>query len=132
MNNLDLSNTQYWQEVRSIADDLAIEAIADNKGDRNDAEDSIQDSRLHEAIDNHELVIYYRGNDTVLRHSPNDEAWLDCYDAESIGTLVIGKGMHGARTVQTFFALEADVQSVLDDALDDAEADWDHRNPVSL
>ena len=131
MNNLDLSNTQYWQEVRSIADDLALEAIADNQGDRNDAEDSIQDSRLHEAIDNHELVIYNQGNDTVLRHSPNDEAWLEVYGAKSIGDLVIEKGMGGARTVQAFFALEADVQGYLSDALDDAEADWDHKHPVS-
>ena len=132
MNTLDLSNTQYWQEVQSIADTLAFEAIEDNLGNREAAEDDIQDSRLHEAIDNHELVIYYQGNDTVLRHSPNGDAWLECYDAESIGKLVLEKGIDGVRAVQAFFALEADVQRILDDALDDAEADWDNKNPVSL
>ena len=131
MNTLDLSNTQYWQEVQSIADTLAFEAIEDNLGNREAAEDDIQNSRLHEAIDNHELVIFYQGNNTVLRHSPHDDAWLECYDAESIGKLVLEKGIDGARTVQAFFALEADVQGVLDDALDDAEADWDNKNPVS-
>ena len=132
MTNLDLTHPQYWQEVQSIADYLASEAMEDNKGDRDDAKDSIQDSRLHEAIDGHELVIYYQGNDTVLRHSPNGDAWLECYDAESIGKLVLEKGIDGVRAVQAFFALEADVQRILDDALDDAEADWDNKNPVSL
>jgi hypothetical protein len=125
MSDIDLSSNQYWAEVASIAETLAQEAIQNNEGDKDAAEDEINDSGLHEAVDGHQLVIYYAGNDTILKHSDHEEAWEDCYGAEDIGKLVIDKGMDGACTVQAFFALEADVRDYLETALDEAlEAYW--------
>jgi hypothetical protein len=129
MSDLDLSSNQYWAEVRSIAEELASEALADANGDRGAAEDDINDSRLHEAIDGHQLVIYYTGNDTILKHTDHEDAWEDCYGPEDIGRLVIDRGMDGARTVQAFFALEADVRDALGDALDTAEDEWAAKHP---
>jgi hypothetical protein len=122
--SLKLASREYFLECQSIADDIAKECIEESDGDRSDAEDLVHD-KLHEAIDGHELVIYYAGNDTILDHTDHDTAWEDCYSSEDIGELVKEKGMDGARTVQAFFAMEADVRDLIDGALDEAETAWE-------
>jgi hypothetical protein len=129
MSDLDLSSSQYWAEVKSIADSLAEEAMEQNEGDRDAAEADINDHMLHEAVDGHQLVIYYAGNDSILKHSDHEDAWEDCYGPKEIGQVVIDKGMDGARTVQAFFALEADVRDYLDDALEEAEEAYAKAHP---
>ena len=121
---LNLTYHEYYVEVRSIADAIAEECVAEAEGDRASAEDLTHD-RLHESVDGHELVIYYAGNDTILRHSTNGEAWQDCYSNADMGAVVAKEGLDKVKTIQAFFALEADVREVMDDALDDAVEAWE-------
>ncbi len=123
MSNLDFSSSEYFTECEDIAKTIAQECVTEAEGNRPDAEDLVHD-KLHEAIDGHQWIIYYSANDCVLRHTSNDEAWTNCYGAEDIGKLVIEKGMDGARTVQAFFAMEADVREYLSDAMESAVANW--------
>ena len=130
--NLSLTSSEYCTEVRSIADSIAQDALEQSEGDRSDADDLINDSLLHEAVDGHELVIYHAGNDTVLRHSSNDEAYRDCYSDADLGKLVAEKGLDANKTVMAFFALEADVREVLEDAMGEAEEAWKLAHPEPI
>lgn len=102
----------YWSTVRAYAE----EVIALSEGD----EDLYHDN-LHELIDGSQYIIYYYLNDAVLKHTDNEDAWEECYGAEDIGNLVIKQGMTGARTVQAFFAMAADVQNMLHAILEERE-----------
>ena len=115
----EITSSHYYQECQSIADSIAKECIEESEGNRSDAEDLVHD-KLHEAIDGHQWVIYYHGNEAILSITSNEDAWEECYSAEDIGRTVIEKGMRGARTVQAFFAMEADVREYLDEAMDEA------------
>lgn len=126
--SLNLTYSEYYDEVRSIAESIAQEAIEESSGDRSDAEDLIHD-KLHEAVDGHELVIYYAGNDTILRHSSNGDAWQDCYSNADMGKVVADEGLDKVKTIQAFFALEADVREYMDECLDEAEEAYAKAHP---
>lgn len=64
-----MDQREYWEEIESLAQQVTKEA-------RDDGRD-IYDV-LHETIDGHQWVIYYRFHTDVLGHSPNDSAmWND-------------------------------------------------------
>ena len=122
----NITYTQYWAEVKSIAECLVSEAA--NYTDRNTEEtfdedtirDHIFDSALLEAIDGHQWVIYNAYNLDVLQHSDNAEYGIDegLIDAqESIKT-----GLSTLHCHLAFWALYADVSDCIDDAISEYES----------
>lgn len=89
----DISYSEYWIEVCALAQSITSEA---KEYDR-DIEEV-----LHETIDGHEWVIYTHYNFDVAKHSPNDDAWKDCYGSPELPD--------NFDAIRAFFALEADVR----------------------
>ena len=115
----ELTYSEYWTEIQSIADNLVSEAMEACDNDREAAEESIQDTRLHETIDGHQWVIYCAYNLDVLKHSDNES-----YFEDNIGGadhILKDGGIDQLHTVMAFYAMYADVQEKLSDAFDEYE-----------
>lgn len=117
----ELSSKQYWDEISSIAESLAEDAMAATEYDRQSAEDDIQDSRLHETIDGHQWVIYNAYNADVMRHSDNTDYYIDNFGGDGAGHILKERGLDGLHNVIAFWCMYADVQDKLSDALDAVE-----------
>ena len=118
MNDLNCSS-DYWAEINSIADSLVSEAMADNDNDRDAAEDDINDSRLHETIDGHQWVIYNGYNADVMKHSSNEDYFIDNFGNESAGQVLKDGGLSALHNVIAFWCMYADVQELLSDKMDE-------------
>ena len=116
MNDLD-SKSAYWLEVNAIAKALVSECMGECGNNREEAEELINDSRLHETIDGHQWVIYYAYNLSVLEYSDNTEYGVNngLVDCEVIKE----RSLNDFHTALAFWALYADVQGVLYSAFDD-------------
>ena len=117
----EMSAKEYWDEIQSIADSMAEEAMADNDNDRSAAEDDINDSRLHETVDGHRWVIYSAYNADVMRHSDNTDYYIDNFGGDEAGHVLKESGLDGLHNVIAFWCMYADVQDKLSDALDAVE-----------
>lgn len=113
MSNLDFNSNQYHVEVSDIASDLYDEALEQNDNDHESAMDAIQDRMLHELVDGHRWIIYTYNNELVTRFSDNSEAYLDCYDNESIGQIVSDKGLDAVKPIIAYFAMYQDIISAI-------------------
>lgn len=109
MSNLDFTESQYHQEIKDLAYDLYDEALEQNDNDHELAMEEIIDYKLHELVDGHQWVIYTYSNELVARFSDNAEAYLECYDNESIGQIVTDKGLDGMKPIIAYFAMERDI-----------------------
>lgn len=116
----EITRTAYYDEIRSIADNLAVEALADNDWDRDAAMYDITDSRLHETIDGHQWVIYTSYNMDVLRNSDSADAYIDNFGADDAASVSKKRGIDGLHAVMAYCAMERDVNVILSDALDEA------------
>ena len=132
---MSISNRDYWVEVKSIAAQIAEEAVGqvkegteclgcDEQELKEAAEEIINDTLLHETIDGHEWVIYYSYNLDVIQHSSNDEAYQEIYNDSDAGQFLADGGLNSLHSMIAFWALYADVQDYIDDALD-SELDED-------
>ena len=117
-----ISYTEYWTEIESIADDIIEEAMESADNDREQAEEEINDYRLHEWIDGHQWVIYYAYNIDVIRHSDNEDYMSDNFGGEEMATVVKERGFNGLTTAMAFWCMYADVQDRLDAAFEAFEA----------
>ncbi len=117
----NITNTEYWAEIKSLAGNMVSEAMDDNE-DRQAAEDDINDSRLHETIDGHQWVIYYAYNLDVISHSGNSEYYEDNFGGDDIAAVLKDGGINKLHTVMAYWCMYADVQDYLDDAFDKYEA----------
>lgn len=113
------SKSQYFSEVNAIAANLVSECMAECDNSRDDAEELINDSRLHETIDGHQWVIYYAYNLPVLQFSDNaeygiDNGLVDC-------SIIREQSLNDFHTALAFWALYADVQERLGNAFDEYE-----------
>lgn len=117
---MNISQNDYTKEILEIAESMVETAFDeyDEVETVEDAEELINDTLLHEAIDGHQWVIYYAYNDDVLKHSDNDEAYQDVYCNEDLGALVAEKGIDGVKPMMAYFAMYQDVQDHLSDALE--------------
>ena len=122
-----MNNQEYWKEVNEIADIIACEAMQqceDSKQAptivREDAEELINDSLLHETIDGHQWVIYYSYNLDVIKHSDNADYYADNFGAESLASS-LESGLDTLHCHIAFWALYADVQELISDKLDQYE-----------
>ena len=116
----EITRSQYYDEIRSIASNMAEEALSDNDWDRDAAEEDISDSRLHETIDGHQWVIYTAYNLDVIRHSDNSDAYVDNFGEADAGSIIKDRGINGLHAVMAYCAMEQDVRDILSDALDTA------------
>ena len=117
----NITSSQYWLEVQSIANSLATEAMQSCENDRDDAEELINDSLLHEAIDQHEWIIYNSYNLDVIQYSDNEDYLVDNFGAEDAGETLKNGGLSSLHTAVAFWALYADVQEKISDELDTLE-----------
>ena len=117
----NITNSQYWIEVSSMAEIIAEEAMQQSDNNREEAEDLINDSLLHETIDGHQWIIYYAYNLDVYQHSDNSDYLIDNFGNEEAGIILQEKGLDGLHQALAFWALYADVQEKISDALDEIE-----------
>jgi hypothetical protein len=122
----NITCSQYWTEVKSIAECLVSESAiytecnTAESFDQDTIRDHIFDSALHEAIDSHQWVIYYAYNLDVLQHSDNAEYGIDhgIIDASES----IKAGLSTLHCHLAFWALYADVCDYIDDAIAEYES----------
>ena len=113
---------EYLDEVNDIADIIASESMDECGNDRDQAEQLINDSRLHETIDGHQWVIYYAYNLDVIKHSDNAEYMSDNFGGDALSACIDAGGVDSLHTAMAFWALYADVQELIDDKLTGYEA----------
>lgn len=116
-----ITSVQYYNEVSSLAYTIAEEAMDQSDNDRSAAEDLINDSLLHETIDGHQWIIYYAYNLDVYQHSDNSDYLVDNFGNEEAGYILKEKGMDSLHQALAFWALYADVQEKISNALDEIE-----------
>jgi hypothetical protein len=109
MSDLDFNSNQYYAEISDLASNLYDEALDQNDNDHESAMGDISDNLLHELVDGHQWIIYTYSNELVARFSYNSEAYLDCYDSESIGQLVSDKGLDAVKPIIAYFAMYQDI-----------------------
>jgi len=120
-------NTQYeyYQEVLSIAENLVSEAMDQSNNDREEAEELINDSLLHETIDGHQWVIYNGYNVSVMKYSDNEDYYIDKFGTEDAGATLQERGLSGLHNAIAFWCMYADTQDHIDDAFDKFEDNKD-------
>ena len=118
---MTISNSEYWKEINAIAQSIAEEAMEQSEHDREEAEELINDSLLHETIDSHQWVIYCAYNLSVLQNSDNAEYMIDNFGSDQTGEILKQSGLRGLHSALAFWAMHADVQELINDKLDEIE-----------
>lgn len=112
----DITQQSYNKKIKDLAYDLAHELL-EEYGDREEAEENAYD-RIHETVDGHQWVIYTYKAGLVSDLSDNAEAWLDCYDGDSIANIIKEQGMDGLKPIIAYFAMTQDISEAMKDAFD--------------
>ena len=102
-----MNSQEYWKEVNETASNILETAKDYEQAGYNDAEDYINDTLLHETIDEHEWIIYYSYNLPILEYSNNAD-----YMAENLGGVeesLSSNGITGLHQALAFWAFYADV-----------------------
>ena len=108
---------EYYIEVESFTKSLVLEALQECDNDSEQALELINDSMLHEWIDSHEWIIYYRFHLPILQHSDNAEYMIDhIYDDASI--ILKEKGLSGLHCALAYWAMYGDIMDILQDTID--------------
>ena len=115
------SSSQYWNEVEALANQIAQDAMEQTDNDRNEAEELINDSLLFETIDGHQWVIYNAYHLDVLQYSDNSDHYVAEFGTEDAALVLKERGLDGLHQALAFWALYADVQEKISDALDEIE-----------
>ena len=113
-----MNNQEYWAEVNELADTIACEAMQDCENDREAAEETIWDTRLHETIDSHQWVIYSSYNLDVIKYSDNEDYYSDHFGDDALAHSLKQGGLDMLHCHIAFWALYADVTDKISDALD--------------
>jgi hypothetical protein len=72
----DMTRNEYWDEIRSIRENL-LDEWRDERGDTKDDPQDWLYERLNQTIDGHQWIIYYSYNIDVLRFTDNRDAYYD-------------------------------------------------------
>ena len=124
----NITSSQYWNEIQSLAVSIAEEAMAQCDNNRDEAEELINDSLLHETIDGHQWVIYYAYNLDVYQHSDNPDYYIDNFGGDAAAYVLKEKGLDGLHNVLAFWSLYADVQDKIDEVLDGVESNIEEQD----
>lgn len=117
----NITSSQYWKEIQDLAVSIAEDAMSQCDDNREEAEELINDSLLHEAIDGHNWVIYYAYNLEVYQYSDNADYYIDNFGTDDAAHVLRNKGLTGLHQAIAFWALYADVQERIGEALDSVE-----------
>ena len=117
----NITSSQYWNEVQSLAVSIAEDAMAHCDNNRDEAEELINDSLLHETIDGHQWIIYSAYNLDVYQYSSNSDNYINNFGGDDAAFVLKEKGLDGLHQALAFWALYADVQDKIDEALDGVE-----------
>lgn len=118
----NITSSQYWDEVQDLAVSIAEDAMASCDNNREEAEELINDSLLHETIDGHQWIIYYAYNLDVYQHSDNSDYYIDNFGGDDAAFVLKEKGLDGLHQALAFWSLYADVQDKIAEALDGVES----------
>ena len=118
----NITSSQYWNEIQSLAVSIAEDAMVSCDNNRDEAEELINDSLLHETIDEHQWIIYYAYNLNVYQHSDNSDYYIDNFGGDDAAYVLKEKGLDGLHQALAFWALYADVQDKIGEALDGVES----------
>ena len=124
----NITSSQYWNEIQSLAVSIAEDAMASCDNNREEAEELINDSLLFETIDGHQWVIYYAYNLDVYQHSNNPDYYIDNFGGDDAAYVLKEKGIDGLHQVLAFWALYADVQEKIGEALDGVESNIEEQD----
>ena len=117
---MSISEFEYKKEVT----DIALGLVLDNKADyesKEELEEAINDTLLHEAIDGHQWIIYYAYNLDVYNHSGNQDYFGDNFGGDGLVDVIAKGGLSGLHQAVAFWCLYADVQEALHDVLEALE-----------
>lgn len=117
----NFTSSQYWTEVESLANQIAQDALSQCDNDRSEAEEMITDSLMHETIGAHQWVIYNAYNLDVLQYSDNSDYYIDNFGTDDAAIVLKESGLNGLHQSLAFYALFADVQEKIADALNEIE-----------
>lgn len=117
----NITSSQYWNEVQSLAVSIAEDAMSACDNNRDNAEELINDSLLHETIDGHEWIIYNAYNMDVYQYSGNSDYYIDNFGSDDAAYVLKEKGLAGLHQALAFWSLYADVQEKISEALDELE-----------
>ena len=117
----NITSSQYWNEVQSLAVIIAEDAMSACDNNRDDAEELINDSLLLETIDGHQWIIYYAYNLDVYQYSDNSDYYIDNFGADDAAYILKEKGLDSLHQALAFWALYSDVQEKISEALDELE-----------
>lgn len=117
----NITRSQYWNEIQSLAVTIAEEAMLHCENNRDAAEELINDL-LPETIDGHQWVIYYAYNLDVYQHSGNSDYYIDNFGGDDAACVLKEKGLDGLHQALAFWSLYADVQDNISEALDGVES----------
>ena len=115
------SSSQYWIEVQSLAVAIAEDAMSQCDNSREEAEELINDSLLFETIGAQQWVIYNAYNLDVLQYSGNSDRYVDEFGVDDAAIVLKERGLDGLHQALAFWALYADVQEKIEEALDEVE-----------
>jgi len=117
----DITYSEYWKEIKDLAENITTEAMENNDNDREEAEEAINDHILHETVDGHQWVIYYNYSLDVVKHSDNEDYMVDNFGSEYAGDIMKDQGLDSLHSAIAFWCMYADIQDCLSDALDAVE-----------
>ena len=124
----NITSSQYWTEVQSLANQIAQDAMSQCDNDRSDAEELINDSLLHETIDGHQWIIYYAYNIDVYQLSDNSDYYIDNFGGDDAAYVLKEKGLDGLHQALAYWSLYADVQDKISEALDGVESNIEEQD----
>ena len=124
----NITSSQYWNEVQSLAVSIAEDAMLSCDNNREDAEELINDSLLHETIDGHQWIIYYAYNLDVYQYSDNSDYYIDNFGGDDAAYVLKEKGLDGLHQALAFWALYSDVQDKISEALDGVESNIEEQD----
>ena len=117
----NITSSQYWNEVEALATQIAQDAMTQCDNERSEAEDLINDSLMHETIGTHQWVIYNAYHLDVLQYSDNSDYYIDNFGADDTALILKERGLNGLHQDLAFYALFADVQEKISEALNGVE-----------
>lgn len=118
---MKISNKEYFAEVNAIAKSIIQDAMEQADNNREDAEELISDSLLHEAIDGHQWIIYYGYNLEVYEHSDNSDYYIENFGDDCLAHSLKEGGLNGLHQALAFWGLYADVNDKIQEYLDEYE-----------
>ena len=124
----NITSSQYWNEIQSLAVSIAEDAMSSCDNNRDEAEELINDSLLHETIDGHQWIIYYAYNLDVYQYSDNSDYYIDNFGGDDAAYVLKEKGLDGLHQALAFWSLYADVQDKIDEALDGVESNIEEQD----